>query len=670
MAKSGEEAARLSASMRFPVALKVVSPDVLHKSDVGGVMLGLPSPVEVATGFRTISETVSRNVPGARIDGVMVQEMAPEGIEVIVGLLNDPAFGPAVMFGLGGVWTEVLRDFTFRLAPLTGEDARAMIHEIKGSRILSGYRGFPAADEETLVTLLVNAGRMARDLGDRLDSVDFNPIIIRGKEHWVVDARVILRPEGGRPAARLGSLGAEPRRGADSSLVGRFFDAKSVAVVGASATPGKIGAIVLDGLVNGEYRGKVYPVNPSRSEILGVPCYPSVKALPEAPDLVVVTVPLGGVPELIEECAQRGVTNVVVISGGGKELGGESLEVESRIRVKARSLGVRVVGCNCIGVFDGRSRLDTFFHTAERLTRPEYGPVAMITQSGTVGCVFLEAMAGTGVSRFVSYGNRIDVDEADLLAFLADDPSTKVIAVYVEGFERGRDFCEAAMKTVRRKPVIVYKAGRTARSAQASLSHTGFLGGSYAVARGAFEQCGLISTDSMEELIAGAKALSRLPRARGNRIAAISNGAGTVVQAMDLLEAYRLEPATLSGESVSRLKAAYPPFYQVGNPVDVTGSGTASDYEAGIRALIDDPGVDLVMPWFVFQDTPLEERIVAVLSELTRGSSKPIVCGSAGGPYTRRIACALERAGVPVFLTVREWIMAARALLPGPDTKH
>lgn len=650
--------------MRLPVALKVVSPDILHKSDVGGVLLGLSSEQEVRTGFRTIVDTVAHRAPEATIEGVMIQEMAPRGVEIIIGLLNDPAFGPVVMFGLGGVWTEVLRDVSFRLVPLSREDALAMIREIRGAPILSGYRDSPAVDEDALVSLLLNASRMAQDLGDRLEAVDFNPIVVRGKEHWVVDTRVILREEGDRPRA------ASCRVGADPSQLERFFEAGSVAVVGASATLGKIGFIVLDGLVNHDYRGKVYPVNPSRSEILGLACYPSIRALPEPPELVVVTIPLAGVEGIIEECSERGVRAVVVISGGGKELGGDSLAVETRIREKARSLGVRVVGCNCIGVFDGRSRLDTFFHTTERLTRPEYGPVSMITQSGTVGCAFLEAMVGTGVSRFVSYGNRIDVDEADLLAFLARDPSTKVIVAYVEGFERGRDFFEAAKETVNHKPVLIYKAGRTDRSGLASLSHTGFLGGAYAVARGAFEQCGVIATDSLEDLIAGAKALSRLPRAAGNRVATISNGAGTVVQAMDLLDEFGLEAATLSDESVTRLTAGYPPFYLIGNPVDVTGSGTASDYDAGVRALVDDPGVDIVMSWFVFQDTPLEETIVEVLAELSRWSPKPIICGAAGGAYTDKMARALEEAGVPVFRTVRAWVMAARAVLPGPDTKH
>lgn len=650
--------------MRLPVALKVASPDILHKSDVGGVLLGLSSEQEVHAGFRAIMDTIARRAPKAKVEGVTVQEMAPRGVEIIIGLLNDLAFGPTVMFGLGGVWTEVLRDISFRLVPLTREDARAMIREIRGASILSGYRDLPAADEDALVSLLLSASRMAEDLGDRLEAVDFNPIVVRGKEHWVVDARIILREERDRQSGR------SRRVGADSSHLGRFFQARSVAVVGASATPGKIGYIVLDGLVNHDYRGRVYPVNPSHSEILGLPCYPSVKALPEPPELVVVTIPLPGVEGVIEECSDRGIRAVVVISGGGKELGGDSLEIETRIREKARTLGVRVVGCNCIGVFDGRSRLDTFFHTAERLTRPEYGPVSMITQSGTVGCAFLEAMVGTGVSRFVSYGNRIDVDEADLLSFLGRDPSTKVIVAYVEGFERGRDFFEAAREAAKRKPVLIYKAGRTARSGLASLSHTGFLGGSYAVARGAFEQCGVIATDSLEDLIVGARALCRLPRASGNRVATISNGAGTVVQAMDLLEEFGLEAATLSEGSVTRLKAVYPPFYLIGNPVDVTGSGTASDYRAGIRVLVDDPGVDIVMPWFVFQDTPLEETIVEVLAELSRSSPKPIVCGAAGGAYTDKMARALEEAGVPVFRTVRAWVMAARAVLPGPDTLH
>ncbi len=210
--------------------------------------------------------------------------------------------------------------------------------------------------------------------------------------------------------------------------------------MGASATPGKIGYAVLDSLAKHQYRGEVFPVNPTKNSLMGLETYPTLSAIPRPVELVVCTIDLAAVPELVRECAARDVHNLVVVSGGGKELGGERAVLEAEIRRVARDLGVRVIGPNCIGVFDGITRLDTFFQPQERMTRPPAGPVAMLSQSGTVGIAFLEDAASFGMSKFVSYGNRVDVDEADLLTFLGDDPDTGVIALYVEGSRTGAAF--------------------------------------------------------------------------------------------------------------------------------------------------------------------------------------------------------------------------------------
>jgi len=208
----------------------------------------------------------------------------------------------------------------------------------------------------------------------------------------------------------------------------------------------------------------------------------------------------------------------------------------------------------------------------------------------------------------------------------------------------------------------MFKSGRSQRGARAAMSHTGFFGGSHRVCQGAFRQAGIIETDSIEELVATAKALALQPEARGPRAAMISNGAGTMIQAIDLLDQYGLTLPEISPETIEGLKATYPPYYIVHNPVDVTGSASSEDYRAGIAALVDDPNVDLIMPWFVFQDTPLDEGIVEALSALSHSSPKPILCGAMGGPYTADIAQAIEAQGVPVFGTVREWLAAAKAL--------
>jgi 3-hydroxypropionyl-CoA synthetase (ADP-forming) len=651
------EAADQAAAIGFPVALKIVSPHIVHKTDIGGVVLNLRSAVEVDAAFEKIMAAVQAAHPEAPIEGIEVQEMVTEGTEIIIGLLDDLQFGPVIMFGLGGVFTEVLQDVSFRIAPIERTDAAQMIREIQGYPLLQGYRGRPPVSEDMVVELLMNASRMAVDLAGRLQSADFNPILVWQDQHRVLDAKLIWHPEA-KPQHR-------PPAANPAHLAG-FFKARSVAVVGASATPGRIGNAVLDSLLNYDYTGRVYPINPTRDEVLGAKAYPTLADVPEPVELVVAAVDLRFVPDIIRTCATRGIHNLVVVSGGGKELGGEKASLEAEIRRLAREHDVRVVGPNCIGVFDAHTRLDTFFQIQQRMVRPRSGGVAMITQSGAVGIPFLELAAGLGFSKFVSYGNRADVDEADLLTYLADDPETRLIAMYVEGFEAGRKFLEAARRVTRRKPVAIFKVGRTERAARASVSHTGFFGGTYGVALGAFRQAGLIPVDSIDELLAVTKALAMQKPAPGNRVAMISNGAGTMVQGIDRLKANGLEIPELAPDTIDRLQRAYPPYYLVQNPVDVTGSGTATDYEVGIEALLQDPNVDIVMPWFVFQDTPLEEDIVERLGRLTRQYGKPILVGTMGGPYTALMSRALEAVGVPVFQSVPDWIVAARgAFLAG-----
>jgi 3-hydroxypropionyl-CoA synthetase (ADP-forming) len=662
LTKTADEAAQTASEIGFPVALKIVSPDVLHKTDVGGVMLNLESPSAVRQAFKTIVDSVQAAHPQAVIDGVEVQEMIAGGVEIIIGLLDDPQFGPVIMFGLGGVFTEILEDVSFRVLPIERVDALQMTREISGHQILQGYRGQPPVSQEMLVNLLMTASRMGDDLSGKFESVDFNPILVWEDQHRVLDFKVIWHDQA-KPIAQAAAANTNHLKG--------FFEAKSVALIGASATPGKIGNAVLDSLVNHQYQGKVYAINPGRSEVMGVQAYPALGDIPEPVDLVIVTIDLRLVPDVIKACAAKGIHNLVVISGGGKELGGKRTELEAEIRRLARSHAVRVIGPNCIGVFDGQSRLDTFFQVQARMLRPKAGPVAVLTQSGTIGAAFLEDTVAAGVSKFVSYGNRTDVDEADLLAYLAGDHQTKLIAIYVEGIEDGRKFINVAKAVTPTKPVVVFKVGRTERAARASISHTGFFGGSYTVAQGAFKQAGIIAVDSYEELVATTKALAMQPRAKGPRVAMISNGAGTMVQGIDLLTSYDLELPDLSEGSLRKLADVYPPFYVVQNPIDVTGSATSTDYEVGIETCMHDSHIDIVMPWFVFQDTPLGEDIVQKLGRLSKAYDKPILVGAiGGGPFTVRMSQAIEAEGVPVFHSVREWIAAARGVAFDHSRRH
>jgi len=652
LAQSPEKAVEFSQQIGFPVALKIVSPDILHKTDVGGVVLGLESEQSVRRAFEQIQGSVATKMPDANITGISVEEMCPGGVEVFVGLERNAQFGPTIVFGLGGIFTEILNDVVFRVLPITRGDAADMLDSIKGAKILSGFRGQDAICRDSLIDILLRVGNMGMELSDRLDSIDLNPILVWKDQHRVLDSKVLLRDEPSPLVEEVSNV----------AFLDHFFEAQSVAVIGASSSTGKLGNVIVDSLVRSDYSGQIYPINPHAKEIMGCAAYASLSEIPGDVDLAVVAIPLTAVPEVIEKCGEKGVHNLVIVSGGGKELGEAGRNVEADILTRARENQVRIVGPNCIGVFNGKTRLDTFFQSHERMARPVEGAIAVLTQSGTVGVALLEEAQKYGVSKFVSYGNRLDVDEADLISYLGDDQETRVIACYIEGLTDGRKFLSAARKVAHKKPIVVFKSGRTPAAAKAAMSHTGFFGGTYGPWKGAFAQAGIISVDSMEELFAVVKGLALQPSAEGNRIAMLSNGAGPMVQGIDLLKNYEISMAQLEEATLETMRKSFPPFFVIQNPVDLTGSATAADYKTAMDALLTDPNVDLLLPWFVFQDSALDESLVGILEDLAAKHGKPILCGAMGGDYTDMMSSRLEAKGIPVFHSVGDWMAAAASL--------
>ncbi len=652
LAKTPAEASQIAQEIGFPVVMKIASPDIIHKIDVGGVELDVASPDQVLAAYERIMTSVESKVPRAQIEGVRVEKMYSKGYEIFIGLEHNAQFGPIIVFGLGGIFAEVLQDVTFRVLPMDKNEAARMIQEISSYRVLQGYRGLPGVSDQLLIDLLLRANHLAMDHADRLIAIDLNPILVIGDKHWVLDAKVEMKESPRVPSEPL----------PNTEHLDLFFNAQSVAVVGASTNPAKIGYSIVHSLLHQGYRGTIYPINPKQEHVMGLSAYRTVSEVPGPIDLVVVAIPLSAVLEVIRDCASKGVHNMVIVSGGGKELGEEGLRLEREIAEVADMHSVRIVGPNCIGIFNGKNRLDTFFQTGERMIRPKAGKIAVLTQSGTVGATLLEQACELGVSKFVSYGNRLDVDEADLIVYLGDDPETEVIACYIEGLNDGRKFLRAAQNVTPRKPLVVYKSGRTAQAASASISHTGFFGGTFGPWKGVFTQAGVIAVDSLEALFSAVKSLVMQPAARGNRVAMISNGAGPMIQAMDLFDHYDLRLGELTTATLDRMRRNYPPYFLVQNPVDVTGSGTAGDYALGIDALLADRNVDIVMPWFVFQDPALGMEIVEVLSNLRRRHEKPIVCGSIGGPYTEQMSARIETEGIPVFHSVVDWVVGAWSL--------
>ncbi|MDP3780672.1 MAG: acetate--CoA ligase family protein [Nitrosopumilaceae archaeon] len=657
LVNSADQAAKAAKKLDFPLVMKVVSPQILHKTDVGGVKVGLDNVNDVKKTFNDMYKRLSKK-KGVQLKGILLEKMVPKGTELIVGLQNDPQFGPVIMVGIGGVLTEVFRDVAFRMLPITTSDAKSMLDELKGSKMLKGFRGSEPIDINMLSKALVQIGKLGVDNASHFDSIDFNPIVVYPKSYAVVDAKIILRKEIKKDAISK----AQP----NSKNMEMFFTPQSVALVGASATPGKIGNSVLDSLAKHDYKGKVFPINPKQEEILGIKCYPSISAIPEKVDLVVVCVDLSVTPPILEECAKKGIHSVVIVSGGGKELGGERAAYEAEIKRLSEKYEIRIIGPNCIGMFNAANRLDCAFQGQARMVRAKLGPVALLSQSGTMGISFLETADSFGLSKMVSYGNRSDVDEADMIWYLADDPQTKVIALYVEGFGDGRKFVNTAKRVMaeKKKPIVIWKSGRSEAGAKQAASHTGSLGGSNAIIMGAFKQAGIISVDSYQELAGVTKALAWQPAAKGNRAALCSNGAGPMIGAIDHFERLGLSLAKVTEDTRKKMVEHFPPTYVVGkgNPADVTGGANADDYRFTIQSFMDDPNVDIIMPWFVFQDDPLEETIIDYLAEFSNQRKKPVIVGANGGPYTQKISALIEQKGVPVYDDIRTWAAVASAL--------
>ncbi|MHA1617333.1 MAG: acetate--CoA ligase family protein [Candidatus Njordarchaeales archaeon] len=447
-----------------------------------------------------------------------------------------------------------------------------------------------------------------------------------------------------------------------------FFNPESIAVIGASATPGKIGYAVLKNLLEFyEAGGKLYPINPTRDEILGLKCYKSILNVPGSVDMAVIVVRSKMVPQIIDQCGKKGVKNIVIISGGFKELGGKFRDLEAEALEVARKYGIRIIGPNCIGVYDPRTKVDTFFQPKERMLRPKPGNVAFLTQSGTYGIILLEwsAMDELGISKFVSYGNKMDVDEADILMYLKDEPYTEVVGIYLEGLGDGRKFFQAAREFTKKKPLIILRGGWSEAARRAALSHTGFLGGKGRIYEAAFKQAGVIIARTLEELYDMVKALARQKYAKGPRVAMISNGAGPMVQAVDAVSVEGLKLAELESSTKEELRKNLSPFTIVENPVDLTGSATPEDYKVAMDILLDDPNVDMLFVFFVHQNAPMDKSIIDVMREINkkaRDLGKTVLAGAAGGPYTQSLNKEMEKAGIPTYPIPERLVRAAKAL--------
>lgn len=442
-----------------------------------------------------------------------------------------------------------------------------------------------------------------------------------------------------------------------------FFRPSSVAVVGASRNAKKFGHVILKNFMTSGFRGKIYPVNPKADEIFGLKCHKCVADVPEPVDLAVIVVPAELVADVIEDCGRKGVKGAIVISGGFAESGFP--EREEALKAAAKKHGIRLIGPNCIGVFDPASGVDTIFNPAYKLNRPSPGPIAFVSQSGAFGAAVLDwaNSESIGISKFVSYGNGADVDEVETLDYLGKDDATKAVAVYLEGTRDGRKLLRVAREVIRKTPVVVLKAGKTKQGAAAVASHTGSLAGSAAVYSAAFRQAGIVEAQTMDELFDFTRCLAYQQPTAGDRIAVVTNGGGFGVVAADTMESEGLTPASFSANTAKAIRENMPSYVSLGNPLDIVGDADAERYRVALDAVCRDKGVDGVVVTMLLQTSTLESNVVDVITEAAEEYKKPMVVCAAGGDYTRVHLRVLERAGVPAYPTPERAVKAMAVLV-------
>ncbi len=462
-----------------------------------------------------------------------------------------------------------------------------------------------------------------------------------------------------------------------------FFNPRSVAVIGATKKVDKAGHVIFKNFatnkLRGVFKGELYPVNPNEDSILGFKCYRSLSEVPGEVDLIVIIVPAIAVPGVMEEAATKHVKACVIISAGFKEVG--NVELEEQVVSVAKKGGVRILGPNCLGIYYSKTGIDTLFlpetktlTTGDEVVatpRPMPGSIAMVTQSGAFGSAALDFLTGRqmGVSKFVSFGNKCDVNESDILYYLLHDKETHVMLVYLEDVKDGREFLEIAKKVTVKKPVVVIKAGRSSAGARAAVSHTGAIAGSDKIYEGAFEQGGIIRARDMNEFFGMGKALAMQPPALGRNIGILTDAGGPGVMTVDELDSLGLTVNRFSDDIIGKFQELKDQnlilkISATSNPVDLTGSVTDDQFVISADLMFQDPEIDGIILLGLHHMPGLREKYIDGIAEISSKYTKPIVMCDIGETemalYTRS---RFDRLCVPSYSSPEDAARAMKALV-------
>jgi acyl-CoA synthetase (NDP forming) len=554
----------------YPVVLKGLGTRLTHKTERGLVKLNLKNKEDVHTAALYINDAA-----GSDLEGFLLQPMLEGKREFVAGLFHDDLFGPVIMFGLGGIFTEALEDVVFRIAPLDEKEAHKMIDELRAQKLLGAFRGERTPDRQALIKTLVGLSRISMEIKE-IKEIDINPLLVTPEgEVTAVDALIILGEK---------KENQSPRMPVKAETMGSLFYPKSIAFIGASAEFGKWGHLLFTNVIGGKYQGEVYLVNSKGGEIAGRKVYKSVTEIPAQIDLVVVTIPAAKVLSLIPELKEKNIKSMLLITSGYSEIGPEGRALENELVTEAFNAGIFIIGPNTMGICNPHISLYcTAFHA-----RPQAGRTVLVAQSGNLGTQLLAfaEKEGIGIRAFSGSGNEAMISIEDYMeSFEVDEVSTTVV-LYIESVKEGRRFFESAKRVGRKKPVIVLKGGRTQAGAHAAASHTGALASNIKVFDAACRQAGVVLVDKTTELLDVSAVFSSLPLPKGNRVGLMTLGGGWGVVTADLCAENGLQVPKLSTEIIEKLNKLLPPFWSHANPVDIVAENNPNIHKTILEELL------------------------------------------------------------------------------------
>ncbi|THB75609.1 MAG: CoA-binding protein [Desulfobacteraceae bacterium] len=580
-AKTGVQAVEAARSLGFPVVLKGVGPELLHKTESGMVRVGLQTEADLMDAAQSMTQAGS-----VRMDGFLVQPQVLGRRELVAGMFRDDQFGPVIMFGLGGIYTEALKDTVFKIAPLTQADMEDMFAQLQAKVILDEFRGEKPVDRQALKATLQCLSDLAVQ-HPAIREIDVNPLIVDETGRPVaVDALILTQdpkktPEGPVPLT------------INQDIARSCFYPRSIAFIGASAGVGKWGHMLLTNTLNRDYKGEIFLVNPKGGTIAGRKVYAAIDDIDATIDLAVVTIPAHRVIDLIPALERKKTQGMLVITSGFREVGPDGHQLEDELVAAASKAGIVILGPNTMGICN--PHIDLFCSGVHVYPIP--GSTALVCQSGNMGTQLMAfaEQQGIGIRAFSGSGNEAMVTIEDYMEAFETDELTRTVVLYLESVKDGKRFFNSAARVSKQKPVVVLKGGRTSQGTQAASSHTGALASDTKVFEAACRQAGIIQVTQPIELLDLSAVFSSLPLPKGNRVAIMTLGGGWGVITTDLCEENNLVVPQLPQSMVTALDQILPDYWSRGNPVDIVGESDPSIPLNCMEALLKWDGCDAVI---------------------------------------------------------------------------